>query len=265
MCGIAGMIDLVGQRPVPDGSVQRMSRALLHRGPDEEGFLIRPGLGLASRRLSIVGLADGQQPIFNEDRNVAVVFNGELFDYVERRDELRARGHRFVTHCDTEVIPHLWEDHGDEMWERLRGQFAIALWDERRRQLQLGRDRFGIAPLFWTRQNDWLLFASEIKGLLASGMVPIRPDRRGIDHVFTFSAVPGPRTCFEGIQLLTAGHCLKISPSSGNGSGPLVEERAFWEMDFPDEGSEERGDNPKRLVDDFEKLLLQAVEERLRA
>jgi len=265
MCGIAGMIDLMGQRPVPDGSVQRMSRALLHRGPDEEGFLIRPGLGLASRRLSIVGLADGQQPIFNEDRNVAVVFNGELFDYVERRDELRARGHRFVTHCDTEIIPHLWEDHGDEMWERLRGQFAIALWDDRRRQLQLGRDRFGIAPLFWTRQNDWLLFASEIKGLLASGMVPIRPDRRGIDHVFTFSAVPGPRTCFEGVQLLTAGHCLKISPASGNGSSPLVEERAFWEMDFPDEGSEERGDNPKRLVDDFEKILLQAVEERLRA
>src|SRR5205814_3252179 len=151
------------------------------------------------------------------------------------------------------------------MWERLRGQFAIALWDERRRQLQLGRDRFGIAPLFWTRQGDWLLFASEIKGLLASGMVPVRPDRRGIDHVFTFSAVPGPRTCFEGVQLLTSGHCLKIIPSSANGSSPLVEERAFWKMDFPDQGSEERGENPKRLVDDFEKILLQAVEERLRA
>jgi asparagine synthase (glutamine-hydrolysing) len=265
MCGIAGMIDLAGQRPVPEGSIQRMSRALLHRGPDEEGFLIRPGLALASRRLSIVGLADGQQPIFNEDRSVTVVFNGELFDYVERRDELRARGHQFVTHCDTEIIPHTWEDHGDQMWERLRGQFAIALWDDRRRQLQLGRDRFGIAPLFWSRQNDWLLFASEIKGLLASGMVPARPDRRGIDHVFTFSAVPGPRTCFEGIQLLTAGHCLKITPANGNGAGPVVEERAFWEMDFPDRGSEERGEDPKRLIDDFEKILLQAVEERLRA
>ena len=265
MCGIAGMIDLAGQRPVPEGSIQRMSRALLHRGPDEEGFLIRPGLGLASRRLSIVGLADGQQPIFNEDRSVTVVFNGELFDYVERRDELRARGHRFVTHCDTEIIPHSWEDYGDHMWEHLRGQFAIALWDEKRRQLQIGRDRFGIAPLFWSRQDDWLLFASEIKGLLASGMVPARPDRRGIDHVFTFSAVPGPRTCFEGIQLLTAGHCLRITPANGNGAGPVVEERAFWAMDFPDQGSEERGDDPKRLVDEFERILLQAVEERLRA
>jgi asparagine synthase (glutamine-hydrolysing) len=265
MCGIAGMIDLVGQRLVPEGSIQRMSRALLHRGPDEEGFLIRPGLALASRRLSIVGLADGQQPIFNENRNIAVVFNGELFDYVERREELRARGHRFVTHCDTEIIPHSWEDHGDKMWEGLRGQFAIALWDEQRRQLQIGRDRFGIAPLFWTRQDDWLLFASEIKGLLASAMVPVRPDRRGIDHVFTFSAVPGPRTCFEGVQLLRAGHCLRICPANGNGTGPIVEERAFWEMDFPDEGSEERGEDPKRLVDDFERILLQAVEERLRA
>src|SRR3982751_4341079 len=265
MCGIAGMIDLAGHRPVPEGSVQRRSRALLHRGPDEEGFLIRPGLGLASRRLSIVGLADGQQPIFNEDRNVTVVFNGELFDYVERRDELRARGHRFVTHCDTEIIPHTWEDHGDKMWERLRGQFAIALWDERKGQLQLGRDRFGIAPLFWTRQGDWLLFASEIKGLLASGMVPARADRRGIDHVFTFSAVPGPRTCFEGVQLLRPGHFLRIVPGTGNGRSPSVEERAFWEMDFPDQGDEERGEDTKRLVDDFQNVLLQAVEERLRA
>src|SRR5436309_3053888 len=265
MCGIAGIIDLVGRRRIPDTTIRRMSRALVHRGPDEEGFLIRPGLALAARRLSIVGLADGQQPVSNEDRSVSVVFNGELFDYVERREELKARGHKFVTHCDTELIPHMWEDHGEKMWERLRGQFAIALWDERKRQLQLGRDRFGIAPLFWTRQADWLLFASEIKGLLVSGMVSPRPDRRGIDHVFTFSAMPGPRTCFEGIQLLIPGHFLSISPANGNGANAVVRERAFWEMDFPDRGSEERGENPKRLVDDFEKILLQAVEERLRA
>ena len=242
-----------------------MAWALLHRGPDEEGFLVRPGLALAARRLSIVGLADGQQPVSNEDRSISVVFNGELFDYVERREELKARGHKFVTHCDTELIPHLWEDYGEKMWERLRGQFAIAIWDERKRQLQLGRDRFGIAPLFWTRQNDWLLFASEIKGLLASGMVPVRPDRRGIDHIFTFSAMPGPRTCFEGVQLLPPGHFLSISPANGNCASAVVQKRAFWEMDFPDQGAEERGENPKRLVDEFQNLLLQAVEERLRA
>jgi asparagine synthase (glutamine-hydrolysing) len=222
-------------------------------------------MGFASRRLSIVGLADGQQPVANEDRSVFVVFNGELFDYVECRADLKSRGHRFITHCDTEIIPHMWEDHRDGMWERLRGQFAIALWDERKGQLQLGRDRFGIAPLFWTRQGDWLLFASEIKGLLASGMVPARPDRQGIDHVFTFSAVPGPRTCFEGVQLLPPGHFLNIVPARGDRADSVVEERAFWEMNFPDQGAEERGENPKRLVDEFQNFLLQAVEERLRA
>ena len=127
MCGIAGIIDLVGQRPAPEGVVQRMARAITHRGPDEEGFLEQPGIALASRRLSIVDLADGQQPMTNEDRSVFVVFNGELFDYVERREELVRQGHRFRTHCDTEIIPHLWEDHHEGMWERLRGQFAIAL------------------------------------------------------------------------------------------------------------------------------------------
>src|SRR6202048_716648 len=264
MCGIAGIIDLVGKRPAPEDVVQRMARAITHRGPDEEGFLEQSGISLASRRLSIVDLADGQQPMTNEDHSVFVVFNGELFDYVERREELVRQGHRFRTHCDTEIIPHLWEDHHEGMWERLRGQFAIALWDARRRHLHLGRDRFGIAPLFWSRQGDWLLFASEIKGLLASGMVPPRPDRKGLDHVFTFSAAPGPRPCFEGFQPLPPGHCLRIAPGSP-GTSAVIAERAYWEMDFPAQGEEEWGNNPRALVDEFEHLVLHAVEERLRA
>src|SRR5438874_12317594 len=121
MCGIAGIIDLApnqgSRRPVPPGILQDMAAALIHRGPDEDGYLERPGLGLASRRLSIIGLADGRQPIFNEDRSVAVVYNGELFDYPQLRSQLEGRGHRFVTHCDTEVIPHLWEDFGQRMFE----------------------------------------------------------------------------------------------------------------------------------------------------
>src|ERR1043166_7008970 len=123
MCGIAGMIDLAGQRPAPEASIQRMARALLHRGPDEDGFLVRPGLALASRRLSIVGLADGQQPLSNEDQSVWVAYNGELFEYPTLRTDLQARGHRLRTHCDTEVLPHLWEDHGEAMLPQLRGQF----------------------------------------------------------------------------------------------------------------------------------------------
>src|SRR6202795_1092478 len=241
MCGIAGVLDLAGLRMVPEGIVQRMAQALVHRGPDEEGYLQRPGLALASRRLSIVGLADGQQPVANEDRTVFVVFNGELFDYVEERAGLVARGHRLVTHCDTEIIPHLWEENQEGMFERMRGQFALALWDERRHRLVLGRDRFGICPLYWTRQGEWLLFASEIKALLASGLVTARPDRRGIDHIFTFSALPGPITCFEGVQLLRAGHFLEITPGSERGRVTEIADRAYWEMDFPDLGDEERG------------------------
>ncbi len=265
MCGIAGIINISSPQPVPDGVIQAMSRALFHRGPDEEGFLLRPGLALASRRLSIVGLADGQQPMTNEDRSVSVVFNGELFDHMERRAELVARGHQMRTHCDTEIIPHLWEDHQEGMFERLRGQFAIALWDERQRRLMLGRDRFGISPLYWTRQGDWLLFASEIKGLLASGMVPAKPDRRGIDHIFTFAAMPGPVTCFEGVQLLRAGHYLQITPGNGVSQLPEITERTYWEMDFPNQGDEDPGADPRKLVDEFEDVLLKAVEKRLRA
>jgi asparagine synthase (glutamine-hydrolysing) len=263
MCGIAGIVDLAGNRAIPNGIIEKMTQAITHRGPDEEGYFRRPGVVLGSRRLSIVGLADGQQPIANEDHSVSVVFNGEFFDFPEKRAELQARGHKFVTHCDTEIIPHLWEETQEGMFGRLRGQFAFALWDERRHRLVLGRDRFGICPLYWTRQGGWLLFASEIKALIASGMVPVQPDRRGIDHIFTFSALPGPITCFEGVQLLPPGHYLQIITGSDHASP--ISERAFWEMDFPDRGDENRGGEPRALVDRFEKLMLQAVEKRLRA
>jgi asparagine synthase (glutamine-hydrolysing) len=264
MCGIAGVMDLTAQRPAKQEMVAAMAAALIHRGPDEDGFFHRPGVGLASRRLSIVGLADGQQPISNEDGTVSVVFNGELFDYPETRAELERHGHRFATHCDTELLPHLWEDHGEGMFERLRGQFALALWDERRRQLILGRDRFGICPLYWTRQGEWLLFASEIKALLATGMLKARPDRRGINHLFTFFALPGPLTCFEGVQALLPGHYLRIQMGRA-GEPARIEDHQYWEIDFPDEGAEDRGEDAERLTDEFQAMLLKAVERRLRA
>ena len=268
MCGIAGVVDLKGRRPVPAGAVEAMARALFHRGPDEDGSFTAPGLELASRRLSIVGLADGQQPKFNEDRTVTVVYNGELFDHRETRAELEGRGHRFTSRCDTEIVPHLWEEHGEAMFERLHGQFALALWDARQRRLVLGRDRFGICPLFWARQTsaagDWLLFASEIKALLASGMVEPRPDPRGIDHVFTFFALPGPVTCFEGVSCLLPGHYLRVQLDPA-GESPRITDHTYWEIDFPDHGREDPGGDPKALADRFEGLLVRAVERRLRA
>ncbi len=258
-------MDLAGRRSAPHGVLERMSRAILHRGPDEEGFLHRPGISMVSRRLSIVGVLDGQQPMCNEDRTAHVVFNGELFDHVEKRAELAARGHQFHTHCDTEILPHLWEESQEGMFSRLRGQFAVAVYDEKRHQLTLGRDRFGISPLYYTRQGDWLLFASEIKGLLASGMVPAKADLRGIDHVFTFAAMPAPVTCFEGVRCLPPGCYLQVTPGNEAGVAPVVHEAAYWQMDFPEEGDEDPGGDERKLVDAFEDVLLKAVERRLRA
>ena len=259
------MMDLAGRRAAPDGVVERMAQAIIHRGPDEVGFLHRPGLALASRRLSVVGLEDGQQPMCNEDENVFVVFNGELFDHQEKRAELAARGHRMHTHCDTEIIPHMWEEFQEGMFERLRGQFAIALYDVRRHQLMLGRDRFGISPLYWTQQGDWLLFASEIKGLLASGMVTPKADLVGLDHIFSFAAMPGPVTCFEGVQMLLPGHYLQITPANEGTAEPVVSNTTYWTMDFPNEGDENPESDPKKLADELEDLLLKAVDKRLRA
>jgi asparagine synthase (glutamine-hydrolysing) len=265
MCGIAGVVDLTGQRPAPCRLLKAMAQAIYHRGPDQDGFLHQDSAALASRRLSIVGLFDGQQPVGNEDGTINVVYNGELFDYPERKAELEGRGHHFRTHCDTELIPHLWEDHGEGMFESLKGQFAFALWDSRQRRLIVARDRFGICPLYWTRQGDWLLFASEVKGLLASGLVKARPDPRGINHAFTFFALPGAITAFAGVSLLLPGHYLDVNLGQARqGEAAPIRDRTYWEIDFPDRGHEEDGPADK-LVNKFETLLLEAVEERLRA
>src|SRR5262245_50606052 len=190
MCGIAGVIDLAGRRSPPPTVVRAMADSIVHRGPDDDGYLDLPQLGLANRRLSIVGLADGKQPIANEDQSVWCVFNGEFFDYPEVRQRLEAKGHRFRTSTDTELIPHLWEEYGEALLDHLKGQFAFCVYDTRQKVAFLARDRFGICPLYWTvRRHDgttYLLFASEIRALLASGMVPTEPDLRGLNHVFTF-------------------------------------------------------------------------------
>ncbi len=263
MCGIAGIVDLGGSRVAAPDLLRRMAEAIYHRGPDEDGFLERPGLGLASRRLSIVGLADGRQPIWNEDRTVAVVFNGELFDYPERKAQLEARGHRFVTHCDTELIPHLYEEHGEQVFEHLRGQFAVCIYDLKRRLVLLGRDRFGICPLYWTRVKDaegeWLLFGSEIKAILASGMVKPQANPRGLHQLFTFFAAPGPHTCFAGIEYLRPGRYLKAQLGEGR-----LSEQLFWQIDYPDWGQEDR--RPTNvLAGELDELLRASVARRLRA
>ncbi|MGL4421239.1 MAG: asparagine synthase (glutamine-hydrolyzing) [Gemmataceae bacterium] len=267
MCGIAGMIDLSGRRPAPRGIVPAMAQAIFHRGPDEDGEFDREGLHLANRRLSIVGLADGKQPISNEDQTIWTVFNGEFFDYPEQKQLLQARGHTFRTSTDTELIPHLWEDHREKFLEHLRGQFAICVYDSRTREVVLARDRSGILPLFYSivrhDGTDWLLFASEMKAILASGLVPAKADLTGLNHIFTFFAMPGPQTVFEGIHCLLPGRYLHFQLDPATTPAQATQQRIYWEVTYPDYGQEEYGDD--RIVDQFEELLYKAVERRLRA
>lgn len=268
MCGIAGIVDLAGKRSPAPHIIRNMAQAIIHRGPDEDGFLEVPGLAFANRRLSIVGLADGKQPIFNEDRSIATVFNGEFFDYPEVKQKLLARGHHFATHCDTELIPHLYEDHQEGMLDTLEGQFGIAVWDSRRRRIILARDRMGICPLYYARVQhdgtDWLLFGSEIKAILASGLITAAPDLLGINNLFTFFGMPGPRSAFKGILALEPGHFLDIHLGE-NGKSPRWEDKTYWQMSFPLRGQERTGPSLNALVDDFEREMLAAVEKRLRA
>ncbi|MEM8643550.1 MAG: asparagine synthase (glutamine-hydrolyzing) [Pseudomonadota bacterium] len=263
MCGIAGSIDLAGKRAPDRAMLQRMADALVHRGPEDEGFLDVPGVGFAQRRLSIVGLEDGRQPIFNEDRTVAVICNGEFFEYPERREELEAKGHVFRTHSDSEILVHLYEEHGEGLFSYLKGQFAFALFDLTRGLVLLGRDRVGICPLFWSRQGDTVYFASEIKALIASGAVRPEADPRGLDHLFTFFALSSRRTAFKGVQALEPGHYLRIDLPSGRGLASPVE-RKYWDFDFPDWGDELDGDEGQ-LVDSFQSVFERAVDLRLRA
>ncbi len=268
MCGIAGMFDLSGQRHAPAGVVQAMAQAIYHRGPDEDGFLERPGLHLANRRLSIVGLADGQQPISNEDKSVWTVFNGEFFDYAELKPQLEAKGHVFRTHTDTELIPHLWEDHREDFLQHLRGQFALCLWDSRTNEVVLARDRAGICPLFYTVVNHdgarWLMFASEMKALFASGLVERKADLQGLNHIFTFFAMPGPTTVFQGIKCLVPGRYLHFKLGQATAEQATTQ-KTYWKVSYPDRGQEDYGSDEKRVVDGFEEVLYAAVNRRLRA
>ena len=257
MCGIAGALDLRGHRTFPEDRLLAMLDAIAHRGPDDGHLHIEAGVALGARRLAIVDLQGGRQPLSNEDGSIWVAFNGELFDYPTLYREIVARGHRPASRCDTELWPHLYEDHGEGMFERARGQFAVSLWDRKARTLLLGRDRVGISPLYYAERDGWLLWGSEIKALLRSGLVEPIPDPRGVDHLFTFFCAGTTRTFFEGVKSIPPGHYLRVRDGR-------VELKQYWDLDFPDLGDETRLDDPSPLVEELEGLLRQSVERRLR-
>src|SRR5436305_1406194 len=191
MCGIAGVIGREGES-VSTEYVRRMTDAIVHRGPDDEGIRAHRNIGLGMRRLSIIDLSGGNQPIFNEDRSVSVVFNGEIYNFPALRKELVARGHKFYTQCDTEVIVHLYEEMGADCIKKLRGMFAIALYDEKRKTLLLARDRLGKKPLYYALDGGRLYFASEIKAMLAVAPELAEVDPEGILQFFYFGYVTDP-------------------------------------------------------------------------
>lgn len=257
MCGIAGILNQNTGRPPSETELSSMITQLRHRGPDGYGYFSDAHIGLAHARLSIIDLSGGTQPIHNEDRSVWVIFNGEIFNYIELRAQLESQGHVFYTHSDTEVIVHLYEQYGDEFVHHLNGQYAIALWDTLRRRLLLIRDRAGILPLFYTQLNQRLIFASEVKAILpVLGQAPrLNPD--ALDQIMTFWAPVSPDTIFENVHEVSPGCMLIVS-------GDSVRQYRYWDWSFPEDGKYHSGSVAEQ-AEQLRELLIDATRLRLRA
>ena len=256
MCGIVGVVNLKQPASVSEETLGQMLAMIRHRGPDEFGVYSDAWAGLGSARLSIIDLSGGQQPIANEDGTLWIVFNGEIFNYIELRPELERRGHRFATNSDTETILHLYEDYGPDCLKYLNGQFAIAIWETRQRRLFLARDRVGIRPVFYTIQNDQLIFGSEIKALLAHSAVQAEIQPEALAQVFTFWSTLAPHTIFRDVRELPPGHYLCAQ------DGELKIE-PHWTLNFAEEQDSQR--TADDTLAEFEQLLIDATLIRLRA
>jgi asparagine synthase (glutamine-hydrolysing) len=252
MCGIAGIAEN-SPHPVESATIHQMCQSIVHRGPDDEGIFVKDGVGLGMRRLSIIDLSGGHQPVFNEDRSIWIVFNGEIYNFAELRRELETRGHRFYTHTDTEVIVYLYEDLGSECVQKLRGMFAFALYDERQQRLLLARDRLGIKPLHYALKNGRLLFGSEIKSILAVAPELAEVDQRALLQYFYLGYVPDPGTAFRSIKKLPPGHLLEFH------RGELTV-RKYW--DLPRYGTHSPR-SEEECLEELEFRLAEAVKMRL--
>lgn len=247
MCGICGKFLFDREAFVPELLVKDMADAITHRGPDDEGFYISGQIGLGFRRLSIIDLSGGHQPLSNEDETIWVVFNGEIYNYQTLRLELIAKGHAFKTKSDTEVIVHLYEEYGTDCVQQLRGMFAFAIWDARERALFLARDRVGIKPLYYFVGKRFLAFGSEVKAILADPAIPREVDPELIDRFLTYHYMPGRQTLLRNLFKLEPGHTLLAK----NGK---FEVRPYWDLEFS-------GSDLQQSTHDFEEQLLELLEE----
>lgn len=263
MCGIVGILNQNNADvPVQEGIIRQMLGMIRHRGPDQFGIYLDHQVGLGCARLSIIDLSGGQQPIANEDQTLWIVFNGEIFNYIELRPQLERRGHQFATNTDTEVILHLYEDYGPDCLQYLNGQFALAIWDTRDRSLFLARDRVGIRPLFYTIAGGRLVFGSEIKAIFAEPSVPREIDPIALDQVFTYWSPISPRSFFKNVYEIPAGHYLIASRGK-------LKIRKYWQVNFPESDSINNSQYSKKplqdYLDEFQNLLIDATRIRLRA
>ena len=225
MCGIAGICEYRSMKEVAPELVHKMNETIVHRGPDDEGIYTAPGIGFGFRRLSIIDVQGGHQPISNEDGTIWVMLNGEIYNYLEIRRELEQRGHRFATHSDTESIVHLYEEYGSECFSKLRGMFAVALWDSRERKLLLARDRVGKKPLFYADDGTRLLFGSELKALLAGGVSSREMDTQALCDYFSLGYIPAPKTIYRSVRKVLPGHYLVVSQAG-------LTDACYWDLSF---------------------------------
>jgi asparagine synthase (glutamine-hydrolysing) len=256
MCGICGVVQIGGdwREVASPAQLDAMTDAMTHRGPNDRGTYATSGIALGVRRLSIVDVDGGHQPVMSEDGNVVAIQNGELYNHGELRRELRSEGHQFVSRCDTEVLPHLYERYGSHFPEQLRGKFGIAVWDERRRRAILARDRMGVKPLYWAQVGDVVVFASELKSMLASGLIEPELDLEAVDLYLSLGFVPGPRSPITGVRKLAPGSILVIGPEN-------VHQEPYWV--YPEPNPEPRPGRVEDYADELLLLLRQAVRDRL--
>jgi asparagine synthase (glutamine-hydrolysing) len=233
MCGIVGLFDTRGKREIDLSLLQRMNQTQFHRGPDEGGVHREPGIGFGHRRLSIIDLSSGQQPLFNEDHSIVVTYNGEIYNFQDLAVELAGLGHTFRTHCDTEVIVHAWEQWGERCVERFRGMFAFGLWDRNQQTLFLARDRLGVKPLYYAMLDEGMfIFASELKALLAHPRLKREMDHSAVEEYFAYGYVPEPKTIFRNALKLPPGHTLTLCAGQGS-----PQTREYWDVPFVPQGS----------------------------
>lgn len=256
MCGICGEWN---RRGAEQATLERMNRRLTHRGPDDHGEITLGEAGLAMSRLSIIDLEGGHQPIPNEDESAWIVFNGEIYNHLELRRGLLSRGHRFRTETDTESILHLYEERGERVVDELRGMFAFAIWDRRRRRLLLARDRFGQKPLFYCLERGRLLFASELKSILAVREAAPEVDEESLDDYLSMRFIPSPRTMLAGIRKLPPGHLLLLDAPGDPETEPRAEVRRYWRLDF----RPKRRISERDAVEEVRERVLEAVESHL--